>query len=103
MADGHHSGSYQEASNQVVQSGYSFLKSSLQHKSELVVYEAARAIFNLSNAEPEDFGPALSILVFFLRSPKPAVRFAAIRTLKAFSHNHPPEVVEACNRIRLTY
>lgn len=96
VGDGRHAGSYQEASSPVVKAGYNFLEASLRHKSELVVYEAARAICNLPLAEPQDLNPAISVLQLFLSSPKPAVRFASIRTLTAVANSHP-RVVSKCN------
>lgn len=80
----------------VSKQAYQFLEASLRHKSELVVYEAARAICNLDNLEPQDLSPAISVLQLFLSSPKPAVRFAAMRTLAAVAHVHP-RVVSKCN------
>lgn len=76
--------------------GYAFLEASLRHKSELVVYEAAKAICSLPNAEPQDLNPAVSVLQLFLSSPKPAVRFASIRTLAAVANVHP-RTVSKCN------
>ncbi|GKY91715.1 hypothetical protein MPSEU_000143300 [Mayamaea pseudoterrestris] len=95
-SEGRHSGSYQSATSTVVVAGYAFLDASLKHKSELVVYEAARAICNLSRPEPQDLGAAISVLQLFLSSPKPTVRFAAIRTLAAIANAHP-RVVSKCN------
>ena len=95
-SEGRHSGSYQSATSAVVTAGYAFLDSSLRHKSELVVYEAARAICNLPRPEPQDLGAAISVLQLFLSSPKPAVRFASIRTLAAIANQHP-RVVSKCN------
>ena len=96
VADGRHAGSYQEASSTVVKAGYSFLEASLRHKSELVVYEAARSLCALPLAEPQDLNPAISVLQLFLSSPKPAVRFSAMRTLAAVANTHP-RVVSKCN------
>jgi coatomer protein complex subunit gamma len=96
FSEGRISGSYQESTSQVTKAGYHFLESSLRHKSELVVYEAARALCNLPQAEPQDLNPAISVLQLFLSSPKPTVRFAAIRTLAAVASQHP-RVVSKCN------
>jgi coatomer protein complex subunit gamma len=71
----------------VAQQGYQFLEASLRHKSELVVYEAARAICSLDGLEPQDLGPAISVLQLFLGSPKPATRYAAMRTLATVSNS----------------
>lgn len=96
VAEGRHSGSYQEATAPLVKTGYSFLEASLRHKSELVVFEAARSICNLPLVEPQDLSPAISVLQLFLSSPRPAVRFASIRTLAAVANGHP-RVVSKCN------
>jgi len=82
--------------SQTTKNGYAFLEASLRHKSELVVYEAARAICSLPNAEPQDLNPAVSVLQLFLSSPKPAVRYASIRTLAAVANVHP-RTVSKCN------
>ena len=37
-----------------------FLESCLRHKSELVIYEAARALVNLKNVKSKDLDPAVS-------------------------------------------
>lgn len=78
------------------QQGYQFLEASLRHKSEMVVYEAARAMCSLSGMEPQDLSPAISVLQLFLSSPKPATRYASMRTL-AMVANTQPRVVSKCN------
>ena len=52
-----------------------------RHKSEMVVYEAARAIVNCKLTTQRELSPAVSVLQLFLSSPKPSLRFAAVRTL----------------------
>lgn len=69
-----------------------FLEMCLRHKSELVVYEAARAICNLKNVTNRELIPSLSVLQLFLTSPKPVMRFAAVRTLSAVANRHPTAV-----------
>ena len=76
--------------------GYLFLEASLRHKNEMVVYEAAYAICNLSGVEPQDLSPAISVLQLFLSSPKPATRYASMRTLAQIA-NTQPRVVSKCN------
>lgn len=78
------------------QQGYAFLEASLRHKSEMVVYEAARAICSLPGLEPQDLSSAISVLQLFLSSPKPATRYAAMKTL-AMVANTQPRVVSRCN------
>ncbi|KAF6754279.1 coatomer subunit gamma [Ephemerocybe angulata] len=57
----------------------------LRHKSDMVNYEAARAICELK-----------AFLQLFLSSPKPVLKFAATRTLAALALNHP-QAVATCN------
>lgn len=92
-ADGR--GSKQDGSP-AVQQGYQFLEASLRHKSEMVVYEATRAICSLPGAEPQDLSGAVSVLQLFLSSSKPATRYAAMRTLAKLA-NTQPRVVSKCN------
>lgn len=62
----------------------------------MVVYEAAKAICALPNIEPQELSPAMNVLQLFLSSPKPAVRFAAIKTVSQVAANHP-RMVSKCN------
>lgn len=39
-----------------------FLETSLRHRSEMVMYEAARAICNLPGVEMNDLSPAINVL-----------------------------------------
>lgn len=93
---GRHSGSFQESTAPQVKTGFTFLEASLRHKSELVVYEAARAICHLPSAAPQDLTGAVATLQLFLSSPKPVTRFAAIRSLAAVANQHPRAVAK-CN------
>jgi len=76
--------------------GYQFLESSLRHNSEMVIYEAARAICSLPNAEAQDINPAINVLQMFLSSLKPATRFGSMKILAAVSNFHP-RLVGKCN------
>lgn len=82
-----------------------FLDQSLRNKNEMVTYEAARSFVRLALLEDNnqgstvrgyDFMHAITILQIFLTSPKPVVRFAAIRTLNELSMKRP-QVVSRCN------
>lgn len=75
---------------------YEFLESCLRHKSELVIYEAARALVNLRNVKKKDLQPAVSVLQLFLSSPRPTLRFAAVRTLNKVAIMQPQSVM-TCN------
>ena len=85
-----------QGASPAAQQGYQFLDASLRHKSEMVVYEAARAICSLPGLDPQDLSAAISVLQLFLSSPKPATRYAAMRTL-AMIANIQPRVVSKCN------
>lgn len=75
---------------------YTFIESCLRHKSEMVIYEAAHAIVNMKDSSPKDLAPAVSVLQLFLSSPKPTLRFAAVRTLNKVAMR-VPAAVTACN------
>jgi coatomer protein complex subunit gamma len=76
--------------------GYRFLEASLRHKSEMVIYEAARAICSLPQTEAQDINPAITVLQMFLSSPKPTTRFGAMKILANVANNHP-RLVAKCN------
>ncbi|XP_046580673.1 coatomer subunit gamma-2-like [Haliotis rubra] len=75
---------------------FDFIESCLRHKSEMVIYEAAHAIVNMKNTTAKDLAPAVSVLQLFCSSPKPTLRFAAVRTLNKVAMKHPAAVT-ACN------
>ncbi|KAL0386965.1 UNVERIFIED_CONTAM: Coatomer subunit gamma-2 [Sesamum radiatum] len=60
---------------------YDYLEGCLRHKAEMVIYEAAKAITELSNVTARELTPAITVLQLFLSSSKPVLRFAAVRTL----------------------
>lgn len=75
---------------------FQFIESCLRHKCEVVVYEAASAIVRLPNTTSSELSSAVSVLQLFCSSPKPALRFAAVRTLNKISMKHPQAVI-SCN------
>ncbi|KAJ1419563.1 adaptin N terminal region-domain-containing protein [Ochromonadaceae sp. CCMP2298] len=75
---------------------YQFLENCLRHKNEMVIYEAAKAMCNLPGVERSDLNPAITVLQLFLSSPKPSLRFAAMRTLSEVAVMHPISVAK-CN------
>jgi coatomer protein complex subunit gamma len=75
---------------------YDYLESCLRHKSEVVIYEAARGICGLRNVSGKELTPAVSVLQLFLSSPKASLRFAAVRTLNRVAMTHPMSVT-TCN------
>ncbi|XP_064605272.1 LOW QUALITY PROTEIN: coatomer subunit gamma-2-like [Liolophura sinensis] len=75
---------------------FDFIEGCLRHKSEMVIYEAAHALVNMKNAKAKDMNAAVSVLQLFCGSPKPTLRFAAVRTLNKVAMKHP-SAVTACN------
>eukprot|EP00276_Gloeochaete_wittrockiana_P011671 CAMPEP_0184373074 /NCGR_PEP_ID=MMETSP1089-20130417/164288_1 /TAXON_ID=38269 ORGANISM="Gloeochaete wittrockiana, Strain SAG46.84" /NCGR_SAMPLE_ID=MMETSP1089 /ASSEMBLY_ACC=CAM_ASM_000445 /LENGTH=897 /DNA_ID=CAMNT_0026715973 /DNA_START=26 /DNA_END=2719 /DNA_ORIENTATION=+ len=75
---------------------FDYLEGCLRHKNEMVIYEAARAICNLPNVTPRELTPAITVLQLLLSSPKPVLRFAAVRTLNKVAMTHPLSVT-TCN------
>lgn len=75
---------------------FTFLQSCLRHRSDMVIFEAARAIIALPGISPAELGPAVNQLQLFLGSSKPVLRFAAVRILNRVAMAHP-DVVMGCN------
>lgn len=53
----------------------------------MVIFEAAKAITELSGVTNRELTPAITVLQLFLSSSKPVLRFAAVRTLNKVSHS----------------
>ncbi|EAU92615.1 coatomer subunit gamma [Coprinopsis cinerea okayama7 len=68
----------------------------LRHKSDMVNFEAARAIVELKHVQPSQLTKPIAVLQLFLSSPKPVLKFAAARTLAALALTYP-QAVAACN------
>jgi coatomer protein complex subunit gamma len=68
----------------------------LRHKSELVNFEAAKAICDLPDATDAEVSQAIHALQLFLTSPRPVTKFAAIRILHNFAA-FKPDAVRTCN------
>eukprot|EP01087_Luapelamoeba_hula_P006403 TRINITY_DN1648_c1_g2_i1.p1 TRINITY_DN1648_c1_g2~~TRINITY_DN1648_c1_g2_i1.p1 ORF type:complete len:876 (+),score=106.12 TRINITY_DN1648_c1_g2_i1:212-2839(+) len=75
---------------------YEYLESCVRHKSDTVIYEAARGICAMRNVTSKELAPAIAALQLFLSSPKPTLRFAAVRTLNKVAMTHPLHVA-TCN------
>ncbi|KAI8149508.1 adaptin N terminal region-domain-containing protein [Fennellomyces sp. T-0311] len=75
---------------------YELLEGFLRHKDDMVNLEAARAICAMPDASQKELYPAISVLQLFLSSPKPTLRFAAIRILSNLSLTKPA-AVSPCN------
>lgn len=94
-----------ERDPQVEKTLMAYLDSCLRHKSEMVTYEAARALCTLAVTDDTSSGHtvfgydmthAITILQIFLTSPKPVIRFGAIRTLNLLAQ-HRPQLAARCN------
>lgn len=68
----------------------------LRHKSELVNFEAAKAICDLPDVSDAEVTQAIHVLQLFLTSPRAVTKFAAIRILHNFAA-FKPDAVRACN------
>jgi len=60
------------------------------------MYEAASAIVNMSDVQPRELAPAVSVLQQYCSSPKPSCRYAGVRTLSKIAVKYPAAVT-ACN------
>lgn len=86
----------EEDPNSIERGFFNYLETCLRHKSDMVIYEAARAICNLKNVTSRELTPAVTVLQLFLSSPKPSLRFAAVRALNKVAQTHPLSVT-TCN------
>ncbi|GAA6012131.1 hypothetical protein JCM10207_005141 [Rhodosporidiobolus poonsookiae] len=75
---------------------YELIEGYLKHKSDMVNYEAARAICEMKNVGAQELQRPIAVLQLFLASPKPTLKFAAIRTLAKLAQTHP-NAVQVCN------
>ncbi|KAI8027574.1 Coatomer subunit gamma-2 [Camellia lanceoleosa] len=75
---------------------YDYLEACLRNKAEMVIFEAARAIMELSGVTNRELTPAITVLQLFLSSSKPVLPFAAVRTLNKVAMTHPMAVTN-CN------
>ncbi|KAI9460466.1 coatomer subunit gamma [Lactarius psammicola] len=75
---------------------FDLLEGWLRHKSDMVNYEAARAICEMKNISSAQLTKPIAVLQLFLSSPKPTLKFAATRTLAGLALIHPASVA-TCN------
>lgn len=75
---------------------FDFIEGCLRHKSDMVIYEAASAIVSLKCTTAKELASAVSVLQLLCSSPKPSLRYAAVKTLNKISISHPAAVT-ACN------
>ncbi len=68
----------------------------LRHKSEMVNFEAAKAICEMRDITDSEAAQAVNVLQLFLTSPRAITKFAAIRILHNFA-TFKPQVVASCN------
>ncbi|KAJ2793104.1 coatomer subunit gamma, partial [Coemansia guatemalensis] len=75
---------------------HALLEEWIRHRSDMVSLEAARAMCQLRDVTGKQLTSAVSALQVFLSSPRPTVRFAAMRTLSTLARTHA-EAVQPCN------
>ena len=75
---------------------YDYLHASLRHKSDMVMFQAARTIAELNQVTSAELAPAITCLQLFLASGKSILRFAAVRILNGVSMKQPAALA-ACN------
>lgn len=68
----------------------------LRHKTEMVNFEAAKAICSLHDVTDAEMTQAIHTLQLFLTSPRAVTKFAAIRILSNVA-SFRPNVVQPCN------
>ncbi|KAL1883366.1 hypothetical protein VTK73DRAFT_8933 [Phialemonium thermophilum] len=68
----------------------------LRHKSEMVNFEAAKAICDMRDVSDAEVSQAVHVLQLFLTSPRAVTKFAALRILHNFA-SFKPQAVNVCN------
>ncbi|KAI9769056.1 MAG: coatomer subunit gamma [Candelina submexicana] len=68
----------------------------LRHKSEMVNFEAAKAICDMRDVTDAEVVQSIHVLQLFLTSPRAVTKFAAIRILHNFA-SFKPQAVHPCN------
>ena len=68
----------------------------LRHKSEMVNFEAAKAICNMHDITESEMTQAIHTLQLFLTSPRAVTKFAAVRILHSVA-SFKPQAVHPCN------
>ncbi|KAK4164162.1 putative coatomer subunit gamma [Cladorrhinum sp. PSN259] len=68
----------------------------LRHKSEMVNFEAAKAICDMRDVTDAEVSQAVHVLQLFLTSPRAVTKFAALRILHNFA-SFKPQAVSVCN------
>ncbi|KAF8542222.1 putative coatomer subunit gamma [Trichophaea hybrida] len=75
---------------------YTLLEGWLRHKSEMVTFEAAKAVCEIRDVTDAEVAPAIHVLQLFLTSPRAVAKFTAIRILHKFASIRP-SAVNVCN------
>ncbi|CAK9782494.1 Coatomer, gamma subunit [Cutaneotrichosporon oleaginosum] len=75
---------------------HEYLEGLLRHKSDMVNIEAARAICEMRSVTSAELYRPVAVLQLFLSSPKPVLKFAAVKTLSKLAQTHP-DAVTSCN------
>lgn len=75
---------------------FELLENWLRHKSDMVNYEAARAICEMRGVTSAELSRPIAVLQLFLSSSKATLKFAAIRTLSKLAQTQPA-AVSVCN------
>jgi coatomer protein complex subunit gamma len=75
---------------------FKLLDGFLRHKSEMVNFEACKAMCNFPDLTDAEAVQAIHVLQLFLTSPRAVTKFAAIRILHSFA-SFKPEAVRTCN------
>ncbi|KAE9965670.1 hypothetical protein BLS_007449 [Venturia inaequalis] len=75
---------------------FKLLDGFLRHKSEMVNFEAAKAMASFPDLQPAEAVQAIHVLQLFLTSPRAVTKFAAIRILHNFA-SFMPDAVRPCN------
>ncbi|KXJ94199.1 adaptin N terminal region-domain-containing protein [Microdochium bolleyi] len=68
----------------------------LRHKSEMVNFEACKAICDMRDVTDAEVTQAVHVLQLFLSSPRAVTKFAALRILHQFA-SFKPQAVNVCN------
>ncbi|KAF2034506.1 Coatomer, gamma subunit [Setomelanomma holmii] len=69
----------------------------LRHKSEMVNFEAAKAICDMREVTDGELVQAVHVLQLFLTSPRAVTKFAALRILSQMA-SFKPDAVRSCNQ-----
>jgi coatomer protein complex subunit gamma len=69
----------------------------LRHKSEMVNFEAAKAICDMRDVTEAELVQAVHVLQLFLTSPRAVTKFAALRILSTMA-SFKPDAVRSCNQ-----